>query len=411
MKKKIVLWGQDKDDKKILMGLELQEKENKVLLHKFSEGDVTEIFYKQMMNEWREDKDVDFPASHEVEERVLSLTDDLLPEIIKTDRTDIISRAKAEWHFVVLSSKLYDLYQGEVEELKEKVTSLSKYDDIVWEEMKTFWDKVQGQVRERNLFRDHANSLRKHTNSLFDTMKKMKNDLQKEFKQQSKQSYAEFAETLDKIQEKLDKNMGLKPIFEELKGIQNQFKNTKFTREDQNKLWNRIDGYFKLVKERQFGDKGSDNSPLQRVQRRYDGLLNAIGKMENSIARDKVDLERQGIRNETTGGQLERELGKAKLIMIEERMNSKAEKLDDMLKTKIQLEARIEKEKKNEERRVKDAEIAKAKVVAKEKIAQEMKEASAKVDKEKVEKIASEINSGKSKPKVVPVELPKDEEE
>jgi septal ring factor EnvC (AmiA/AmiB activator) len=415
MKKKIVLWGQDKDDKKILIGLELQEKENKVLLHKFSENDATEPFYKQMMDAWREDKEVEFPASHEVEERPLSLTEDLLPETIRTDRTDLISRAKAEWHFVVLSSKLYDLYESEAEELKEKVSNLSKYDDVVWDEMKSFWAKVQDQVRDRNLFREHANSLRKNTNALFDTMKKMKNDLQKEFKQQSKQSYAEFTSTLDNIQEKLDKNLGLKPIFEELKSIQNDFKDAKFTREDRTKLWNRLDGYFKQVKERQFGDKGGNNTPLQRVQRRYDGLLNAIKKMEQSIARDKVDIERQEIRNDTTNGQLEKELGKAKMMMIEKRMESKNEKLEDMLKTKTQLLSKIEKEKKNEERRAKEAEITKAKVAAKEKIAKEMKEASKEVDKEKVEKIASEVNSAR-KPKAVkatppPVELPKDEEE
>lgn len=398
MKKKIVLWAQDENDKKILVALELQEKENKVLLHRFAETEATETFYKQMMDDWRMDKEVEFPPSHAVEERQLSLTEDLLPETIKTDRTDIISRAKAEWHFVVLSSKLYDLYQGEADELKEKVEKLSQYDDVIWNEMKSFWNKVQGQVNERNLFRDHANTLRKHTNALFDTMKQMKNDLQKEFKKQSKQSFVEFSQTLDTIQDKLDKNLGLKPIFEELKSIQNEFKDAKFTREDRNKLWNRLDGYFKVVKEKQYGDKGSggNNSPLQRVQRRYDGLLNAIHKMEQSVARDKVDLERQNIRGENTMGQLEQELGKLKMNMIQERMNSKNIKLEDMLKTKVQLESKIEREKKNEEKRAKEAEIQKAKVAAKEKIAKEMEEATKQVDKDKIEKSVSEIKTGKA---------------
>jgi len=415
MKKKIVLWGHGKDDKKILIALELQESENKVLLHQFSEEDATETFYKQMMDEWRENKEVEFPASHSIIERPLSLTEDLLPEDIRTQRTDIISRARAEWQFVVLSSKLHDLYQGEVEELREKVAKLTKYDDVIWEEMKSFWDKVQVQVTDRNLFRDHANSLRKHTNGLFDTMKKLKSDLQKEFKTQSKESYKEFASTLDKIQEKLDKNLGLKPIFEELKSIQNDFKNTKFTRDDRNKLWNRLDGYFKVVKEKQFGDKGgSSNTPLQRVQRRYDGLLNAIKKMENSIYRDRSDLEREENRNNRPMGQLEQQLGAAKSMMIKERMNSKQEKLDDMLRTKVDLEARIQKEMKNEEKRAKNVEIEKAKVAAKEKIAREMKEASEKVDKEKIEKVASEMKAGKKTPAkavIIPVELPKDDEE
>jgi len=412
MKKKIVLWGQGKDDKKILIALELQESENKVLLHQFSEEDATETFYKQMMDEWRDNKEVEFPASHTVLERQLSLTEDLLPEDIRTQRTDIITRARAEWQFVVLSSKLHDLYQGEVEELKEKVSKLSKYDDAIWEEMKSFWDKVQDQVKERNLFRDHANSLRKHTNGLFDTMKQLKNDMQKEFKTQSKESYKEFGLVLDSIQEKLDKNLGLKPIFEELKRIQNDFKNAKFTRDDRNKLWNRLDGYFKIVKEKQFGDRGSssNNTPLQRVKRRHDGLIGAIKKMEDSIYRDRSDLERQSNRNNGPIGQLEQQLGKAKTMMIQARMNSKQEKLDDMLKTKIELEAKIQKEIKNEEKRAKNVEIEKAKIAAKNKIAKEMKEAAAKVDKEKVEKKVIEIKTAKKAP-LIPVALPKDEEE
>ncbi len=411
MKKKIVIWGQNEKDERILIGLELKEKDNKVLLHKIREQDATEAFYKSMMDDWRSGKDIEFPENHEVEDRPLSLTEDLLPENIKTERGDIISRAKAEWHFVVLSSKLYDMYQSEVDDLKEKVKGLDQFDDIVWEEMKTFWGKVQNQVRDRNLFRDHANALRKHTNALFDTMKEMKDDLQKEFRAQSKEQAGEFNQMLDNIQTKLDKNLSLKPIFDELKNIQNKFKNTKFTRKDGNEIWGRIDAYFKTVKEKRYGDSGGNDNPLTRIQRRYDGLMQAIGKMDVSINRDKKDLEFNTRRINETDGQLERELGKAKLIMIQERINSKQEKLNDMLKTKEQLEGRIEKEKKNVEKRAKKAEVEKAKQARKAEIAEEISKASETRDDKALSAKAEEVNASKSRRKKVVPPVKSSEEE
>ena len=110
MKKKIVIWGNDENDKKILVGLELQERENKVHVYTFQENLVSEAFYNEMMDKWRNNKEVEFPDGYETIIRELSLTDDILPESIKVQRTDLINRAKTEWHFVVLSTKLYDLY-------------------------------------------------------------------------------------------------------------------------------------------------------------------------------------------------------------------------------------------------------------------------------------------------------------
>lgn len=400
MKKKIVIWGQNEKDEKILIGLELKDKDSKVLLYTIDEASATEAVYKSLMDDWREGKEVTFPESTVIEERPLTLIDDILPETIRTDRTDIITRAKAEWHFVVLSSKLYDMYQTEVDELKDKVDNLSQYDDKVWAEMKSFWDKVQGQVRDKNLFREHANNLRKHTNALFDSMKTMKDDLQKEFKEQSKTHYAEFTTMLDTIQEKLDKELGLKPIFEELKTIQNKFKDTKFSRDHGNKIWNRLDAYFKTVKDRKYGgnsSQGNNDNALSRVQRRYDGLMHAIGKMDSSINKDKRDLEYQKRRINETNGQLEQQLGQAKIMMIEERMNSKQEKLDDMLKTKDQLDKKIEKEKLNAEKRAKEAEVELAKQARKAEIAAEMSKASEARDEAKLAEIAEKVNEGKSR--------------
>ena len=164
MKRKIVLWGTNEKDEKILVALHLLDKEGKVNLYTFNENLATEEFYTSMLNQWREGAEVEFPEGHILIERPLSITEGILPDEIKVDRPDIITRAQTEWHFVVLSAKLYEMYISELEDLAETVEGLKQYDNKIWNEMRAFWSKVQEQVIEKNLLRDQASNLKNKTN-------------------------------------------------------------------------------------------------------------------------------------------------------------------------------------------------------------------------------------------------------
>ena len=179
MKTKVVLWGENASNEKILLAMELLERDNKVMLYVFPLEVATEDFYQSLLDLWRECKHVDFPQPHQVIERPLSVSESLLPEDIKVERTDLISRAQAEWHFVVLSAKLYEMYKTELDELKDKIDKLSDYDDKLWADAKGFWTKVQDQVKEQNLFKEHSAILKERTNILFDKLKDLKKNLQK----------------------------------------------------------------------------------------------------------------------------------------------------------------------------------------------------------------------------------------
>jgi chromosome segregation ATPase len=373
MKRKIVLWGTNEKDEKILVALHLQDKEGIVKLYTFNEQLATEEFYNKMLNQWRENKEVEFPDGHTTQDRPLNISDSILPEEVKVERTDIISRAQTEWHFVVLSAKLYEMYRSELEDLTETVENLKEYDNKVWNEMRNFWSKVQEQVIEKNLFRDHASTLKSNTNRLFDRLK----DLKKEVEAKYESNSAKYKETvmteLADIEARVEKGLGLKPIFEELKTLQSKLRGMKFTKKDRDLIWNKIDAAFKVVKEKRFGDKGKDNNgntAIGRHQRRYDGLINAIQKMEKSIARDKDDQKFQNRKIETTDGQLEMQIRQAKIKMIDERVKSKEVKLADMYKTRKELEEKIAKEKAKAE---KQAKMNAAKAEAEAKIAAEVK--------------------------------------
>jgi len=378
MKTKLVLWGTNEKDEKVLLALELRPNDNKVNIYIFPESIATEEFGKQMFDEWRNGKAILFPEGYQTLERELSLTEGLLPDTIKVERGDVIQRAQTEWQFVVLSSKLNQVYQTELGELKEKIEQLTNYDSKTWENLKTFWAKVQGQVRERNLFRDHANILRENTNELFSKMKELRNSLNKEFEAMSATHFETFKTKLGEIEEKVSKGMNLSNIFNELKDVQRNFRDTKFTKEHRAKIWSQLDGLFKLVKEKKFGpDANNNNSPSDRLSKRYDGLMSAIGKMENSIKRDRDDLKYQDRKIASTDGQLEAQIRQAKIKMIEERIRSKDEKMTDMHRTREELEKRLAAQKEKDARREEQAKITKAKEEAKAKIKEEMKAAEA----------------------------------
>ena len=236
MRRKLVLWGANEKDEKMLVALELLEKENVVNIYTFPENVATEDFYKMMSEKWKDDIEVEFPNGFTKIERKLSMTDSILPDEIKVERPDLITRAQAEWHVVVLSSKLYGLYKSELEELKEKVDGLSEYDNVLWNELREFWGKVQNQVNDKNLFREHGASLREKTNQLFDKLKDLKKSLESEFEVQSKKYMDDFRQELSEIEEKVEKGLGLSPLFEDLKKVQAKIKDFKFTKDDRNEL-------------------------------------------------------------------------------------------------------------------------------------------------------------------------------
>lgn len=376
MKTRLVLWGTDASDERVLVAIALNAKENKVDIWTFPEQVATETLYNRLINEWRMGKDIPFPQMFVQIERPLTTSDSILPDEIKVERTDLLMRAQTEWQFVVLSARLYETYESELEHLQDRIHDLTAFDKGLWEELKGFWDKVQGQIREKNLFREHAKNLRDSTNELFSVMKEKRKQIDEEFRSQSKENMNALYEKLKDIEERIEQGLGLQPLFEELKRLQKEYRDTKLTKEDRSKFWNRIDKAFKEIKERKYGPGyKKEFSALERLKRRYDGLINAIQKMERSINRDRKEYDFQHKKIEESEGQLEAQIREARVNMVAERISSKEAKLAEMMKTKEDLDRRMEAETKKEDERKAKEEIENVKEDVKEKIAENIKKA------------------------------------
>ena len=185
-------------------------------------------------------------------------------------------------------------------------------------------------------------------------------------------------EELNEIKQKVEDGLSLQPIFDELKKIQSRFKDSPLSQGDRSKVWTKLDTLFKTVKEKRYGGGGTTakgKNAFERLQRRYEGLLQAIQKMDRSIERDKKDLNFENQRIAETQGQLEAQIRQAKIQMIEERIRSKGEKLQEMHQTREVLEQRMSKENERLAEQAEKERIEKAKQEIKDKIAKEIKDA------------------------------------
>lgn len=386
MKNKIVLWGTNAQEEKVLIALELLPDDNKVMLYTFPEAIAVESFVNDMMDKWRSGKEpVPFPEGYKQEERELSVVESLLPDDLRPERTDVILRAQTEWQFVVLSSKLYKMYEQELQEFRERVQQLGSYDNELFVSLKAFWEKVQEQSRDRNILREQAEHLRENIDGLFNDLKNLRKKANEEFNSASKGVFEELSETLAAIEQKIEaKGAKFNLIFDELKKLQRKYREARMSNEHRNRLWDRIDNAFKAAKERKFGPAVNEGSVVERHGKRLEGLSDAVQRMANSIKRDEEDLKFEQRKIERTEGQLEAQIRGAKIKMIEERIASKREKLNEIIRTQEQVEKQIriteEKEKQRAEKEAERLRLAEAKEKAKAEIAKEIKTKKVAVD-------------------------------
>lgn len=396
MKSKIVIWGH-KDDQKYLLAMSLRALESKIDTYAFPESIVTEEFSSKLNQEWKNDVEIEFPEGYTHFETDLKSSGEILPAEFTVTDAETISRAQIEWQFFVLSAKLAASYNSELEIIKDKIAQAKEFSQPLWDELKLFWDKVQGQIREKNIIGNHITDLRKSTNEVFESLKEKRKELDRVFNETSSLAKSKFLSTIQGIEERIDKGMSLHPIFEELKSLQNDFRKAVMTASDKRNVWDKLDAAFKIVKEKRYGTKvgsSEQNSAKERLANRYNGLLAAISKMEQSIEFDKKDMDFQTKKMDGQVGQLELQIRQAKLKMIEDRIQSKQAKLNDMLSTKSELEQRMERIEKSEAANAKKEE---AKKMVQDKIAADIKAASElrQESSEDLEKAAQKIAESK----------------
>lgn len=345
MKTRLVIWGK-KGDERQLIAMDLNVGANKVTVYNFPADAITQEFDDKISTEWKNGEDIAFPDVTEKTETELSTSSSLLPTGISADDEGLINKTQAEWNYIVLSARMHSAYDQELKDIEEKVSALEDYQDNMWDTLKEFWEKVQKQIQERTLFREHSDNLRQRTNRLFDELKVLRKKLDDSFRQTSTDMAESFKSSIAEIESRIEGGLSLQPIFEELKKLQKKFNEAKLTKGDRGRVWDKLDAAFKNLKEKRYGAGGTNSvnntQGTERIDKRIEGLKAAITKMEGSIAWDEKDLVFENKRANDSAGQLEIQIRQAKINMIEERISSKKLKLEDMNKTLNQLDKKKE---------------------------------------------------------------------
>ena len=148
MKDRLVFWGKKNESQKVLVTLDLNEDAGTYDVKVISAENVTEDFDNLVRNEWRNNSsDIIFPEPEAEFTKELSLTNDLLPREYEVDRDDLLKMAQAEWNFFVLSNRLKNTYNEELEEYEEQTKSLKEFNqDLLGEGSKTNFGTKSGST-------------------------------------------------------------------------------------------------------------------------------------------------------------------------------------------------------------------------------------------------------------------------
>ncbi|MBP7477393.1 MAG: hypothetical protein KA797_02630 [Chitinophagales bacterium] len=327
-------WATNERDEKILIALQLDTANFKIILYTFEESAITKDFANKMLNEWTKGEVVEFPEGTVGKD--LELSDDaLLPENIKVEgKTGAIRQLQNEWSYVLLTTKLWESFNIELDEIKQKARELKEYSHELFDQCKTYWERALEYRKENDLSQERINQIKEEINNVFDHLKFLRQNAAKERDEVTEKFKAEINEALAAVAKTLESsNIHFKNVMEELKGIQAKLKDANVRRDVKNALFDEVQKYFEILKSKRSDTHGAVKN------KRLEGLKAVIEKIEKSLNNDKRDLEYNLKRMDNSNvSKLEMQLREAKLKMIRDWISSKEEKLKDIQITYAKIE-------------------------------------------------------------------------
>ena len=342
-KEKFAIWATNEKNERVLVALKLDTAQFKVFMYQFGEKEINATFSEKLLQNWVQGEDVEFPEG--TVEKELDLSDDsLLPENIKVEgKTGAIRQLQNEWSYQLLTSKLWESFNFELDEIKTKAREIKDYSQDLFDQCKSYWERALEYRKEKDLNQDRLDFIKEEINNVFDHLKFLRQNAAKERDELTEKFKAEFSESLAKIGKMLDtNNVHFKSLMEDLKTMQAQLKEANLRRDIKNNLYDEVQKYFELIKEKRNHVLGGGNSMNSHRNKRLEGLQGAMDKIQKSLDMDKRDLEYNLKRLENSGvSKLEMQLREAKLKMIKDRVSSKEEKIIDIKNTYAQVEKEI----------------------------------------------------------------------
>lgn len=327
MQSRFTATGVNNDDTQVLLAYELKEEEFKVNLYVIPKKSLKGDSQEKLEKNWVDGEAFEFP------EDTVSITPNLnaesiLPEDIRSEEAGKIRIKQNEWAYQLLTAKLWESYLNELEELKKKAAELTSYDRQLFDDAKSFWERVLEHRKERDISQERLDKIKDEVNSIFEKLKTFRKTESAEFEAASGKLRDEVLAKLDDIKKRAEGKANFKALLEEFKTLQTESRKNRYSKADDQTMRKAMDSAFHYINEQRnsfFSDK---------TEVRVKGLTEVIDKMEASLTRDRKDLDYLNRKaNSNNIKSLELQLIKVKTNMLNEAIASKEEKLKDIRQT------------------------------------------------------------------------------
>lgn len=331
MQSRFTAKGVTSDDKDVLLAYELKQEEFKVNLFVVPKKALKAEMLEQLEKNWVEGEAFEFPeGTTEISPNLNA--ESILPDDIRSGEAGKIRIKQNEWAYSLLTAKLWESYLLELEELKKKAAELTHYDRQLFDDSKSFWERVLEHRKERDISQESLDKIKDDVNAIFEKLKTFRKSESAEFETASAKSRDEILARLESIRGRTNEKANFKVLLDELKNVQADSRKNRYSKADDAQLRKAIDSTYQFVNEQRnhfFSDKNAA---------RIKGLNDVIERMEVSLSRDKKDLEYMQKKTESNKiSSLEMQLIKVKSNMLNETIASKEEKLKDIRATLAQL--------------------------------------------------------------------------
>lgn len=332
MQSRFTATGVTTDDRQVILAYQLNEEAFQVNLHIVPRKSLNAEQIEALEKGWVEGGEFTFPEDATAVVPNLN-NDTILPEDIRSEDTGKIRGKQNEWAYQLLTAKLWESYLHELDELKNKAVALTQYDRQLFDDAKSFWERVLEHRKERDISQDRLDKIKDDVNSVFEKLKTFKKTESAEFEAASAKVRDEAIAKLEDLRKRADDKANFKALLEEHKALQQDSRRNRYTKADDATVRKAFDSAYQYINEQRnhfFSDKTSS---------RIKGLTEVIQKMEQSLNRDKKDLEYLDKKtNSSNIKSLELQLLKVKGNMLKEAIASKEEKLKDIYATMEKLQ-------------------------------------------------------------------------
>ena len=327
MQPRFVTTGTVNDTQESILAYELNEAAFKLNLYVVPKKALTKKTLEALSNDWVAGGDFEFPEGTELITPDIN-ADSILPDHIKTERTGEIRHKQNEWAVQLLTNKLWESYLLELEALKKRAAELHGYDKSLFEDAKSYWERVLEHKKERNITQERLDKIKEDVNAIFEQLKTFRKTESAEFEKTSNTVRDHVVAKLEEVKKRADEKANFKTLHDDIKAIQHEIRHQHFLKSDETTIRKAFDDAFHYISEQRnrfFTDK---------FETRISGLKDVIGKMEKGMQRDQADLDYFTKKADNPRIQsLELQLLKVRIRQIKETIASKEEKLTDIKKT------------------------------------------------------------------------------